>query len=141
MGKGPEVPASEPTPAALTNPFLRYFLATRPAFLSVSLVACLLGLAAAMYDRVFVSSWPAVLTIVSALVAHAGINVLNDYYDALNGTDDINTDRISPLPAAAASFKTACLAGGRPPPTGSPSSLWRRWRAWASCFAPVRACC
>ncbi len=97
MGKGPEVPASEPTPAALTNPFLRYFLATRPAFLSVSLVACLLGLAAAMYDRVFVSPWPAVLTIVSALVAHAGINVLNDYYDALNGTDDINTDRIFPF--------------------------------------------
>ena len=37
----------EPTLAALPNPALRYFAATRPAFLSVTFVGCLLGLATA----------------------------------------------------------------------------------------------
>jgi 1,4-dihydroxy-2-naphthoate octaprenyltransferase len=31
-----------------------------------------------------------------ALLAHAGINVLNDYYDHLNGTDAANLERIFP---------------------------------------------
>ena len=35
----------EPTLDALPNPILRYFAATRPAFLSVTFVGCLLGLA------------------------------------------------------------------------------------------------
>ena len=41
------MPPAEPTLAALPNPLLRYFLATRPPFLSVTLVAALLGLATA----------------------------------------------------------------------------------------------
>jgi 1,4-dihydroxy-2-naphthoate octaprenyltransferase len=36
-------------------------------------------------------------TLVFALLAHAGINVLNDYYDELNGTDRANTDRVFPF--------------------------------------------
>ncbi len=87
---------AEPTPAALTNPWRRYFLATRPPFLSVTLFAALIGLGAARYDLQFHSLTAAVVTVLFALVAHAGINVLNDYYDALNGTDAINTGRIFP---------------------------------------------
>ena len=41
------MPPLEPTLAALPNPLLRYFAATRPAFLSVTFVGCLLGLASA----------------------------------------------------------------------------------------------
>ncbi|TAM44007.1 MAG: prenyltransferase [Gammaproteobacteria bacterium] len=87
---------AEPTPAALTNPVARYFLATRPPFLSVTLFAALIGLGAATYDRQFHSLAAAFVTVLFALVAHAGINVLNDYYDALNGTDALNTERIFP---------------------------------------------
>lgn len=36
----------EPTLAALPNPLLRYFAATRPAFLAITFVGCLLALAA-----------------------------------------------------------------------------------------------
>ena len=32
-----------------------------------------------------------------ALVAHAGANVVNDYYDALNGSDARNTERLFPF--------------------------------------------
>ncbi len=87
---------AEPTPAALTNPWLRYFLATRPPFLSVTLFAALIGLGAASYDQQFHSAATAIVTVLFALVAHAGINVLNDYYDALNGTDALNTERVFP---------------------------------------------
>ena len=87
---------NEPTLARLSNPVLRYFLATRPAFLSVTLFASLLGLSAAFASDVAVSVGLAAITLVFALMAHAGINVLNDYYDALNGTDAINTTRIFP---------------------------------------------
>lgn len=88
--------AVEPMLAALPNPALRYFLATRPAFLSVTFFACVIGLAAAHYTGVRVDPLTAVFTLVLALLAHAGVNILNDYYDALNGTDAANTERVFP---------------------------------------------
>lgn len=87
---------AEPTLAALPNPIARYFLATRPPFLAVTLFAALIGLGTAQYDQQFHSLTTAIVTVLFALVAHAGINVLNDYYDALNGTDALNTERIFP---------------------------------------------
>lgn len=88
---------AEPTIEALRHPFKRYFLATRPAFLTVTLVAALIGLATAYAGDVRFNGLAAAVTVWFALVAHAGINVLNDYYDALNGTDDANTERIFPF--------------------------------------------
>jgi 1,4-dihydroxy-2-naphthoate octaprenyltransferase len=90
------MPAAEPTLAAYRNPLARYFAATRPAFLGVTLVGCLLGLAAAFADGVALRAPTAFLTLAFALVAHAGINVLNDYYDALNGSDAANAERRFP---------------------------------------------
>ena len=91
------MPPVEPTLAALSNPLLRYFLATRPAFLSVTLVAALIGISTAYRDGTPLAVWPAIITVAFALVAHAGINVLNDYYDDLNGSDRYNTERIFPF--------------------------------------------
>lgn len=87
----------EPTPAAFANPLLRYFAATRPPFLTATLVACLLGLASASYGGVSLDPTLATLTIALALLMHAAANVLNDYYDALNGTDEANTERLFPF--------------------------------------------
>ena len=42
------------------------------------------------------SAITASVSIVFALIAHAGVNVLNDYYDALNGTDALNMERVFP---------------------------------------------
>lgn len=91
------MPPAEPTLAALRHPLQRYFLATRPAFLSVSLVAAFIGLASAWHDRVTVSPVTALVSVVFALVAHAAANVLNDYYDELSGTDRLNTERLFPF--------------------------------------------
>ncbi len=91
------MPAAEPSLAALPNPALRFFLATRPPFLVVTMVGCLIGLATAYASGLNLVASTAVVTVVFALMAHAGINVLNDYYDALNGTDANNTERIYPF--------------------------------------------
>jgi 1,4-dihydroxy-2-naphthoate octaprenyltransferase len=87
----------EPTLAAFQNPFARYFAATRPAFLTASLMACLIGLATIWHGVTPFDVPLALVTLLFALLAHAGVNVLNDYYDALNGTDAQNTDRIFPF--------------------------------------------
>jgi len=85
----------EPTPEALANPVKRYLLATRPAFLTIALAGCLLGFATAL-ETAF--SWPlALLTLFLAIAAQAGVNVFNDYYDHLNGTDAANVDRLFPF--------------------------------------------
>jgi 1,4-dihydroxy-2-naphthoate octaprenyltransferase len=89
--------AHEPTLAALPNPLLRYFFATRPAFLTITLVGCVLGLATAWHAGVPLHTDLALVTVLFALITHAGVNVVNDYYDALNGSDDMNTQRIFPF--------------------------------------------
>jgi len=88
---------TEPTPASMRNPVRRFLLATRPPFLGVTLFACLIGLGSAQASGVTITAFTAMATIVLALLAHAAVNVLNDYYDALNGTDAVNAERIYPF--------------------------------------------
>lgn len=87
----------EPRIEQLQNPLQRYLLATRPAFLSVTLIGSLIGIASAGFDHVPLAAGPLLLGLLLALLAHAGVNVFNDYYDALNGTDAANTERLFPF--------------------------------------------
>jgi 1,4-dihydroxy-2-naphthoate octaprenyltransferase len=87
----------EPSLERLRNPVLRYFVATRPAFLTITLVGCVLGFATVVHAGVAFDMTRALITLLLALLAHAGVNVLNDYYDHLNGTDAINTGRVFPF--------------------------------------------
>ncbi|MBL8489136.1 MAG: prenyltransferase [Rhodocyclaceae bacterium] len=130
------MPPAEPTLAALPNPVLRYFAATRPAFLSVTFVACILGLACAAGSGVALNPASATLTLFFALVAHAGANVLNDYYDSRSGCDAANTERVFPFTGgsrfiqngviserAAGAFGYALLAAV------VPAGLWLTWHS------------
>jgi 1,4-dihydroxy-2-naphthoate octaprenyltransferase len=87
----------EPSRARLANPFSRYLLATRPVFLTITIAGCLLGFATAVAGSTPFDWTRALVTLLLALLAHAGINVLNDYCDHLNGTDARNTQRIYPF--------------------------------------------
>jgi 1,4-dihydroxy-2-naphthoate octaprenyltransferase len=87
----------EPTLARFQNPLARYIAATRPPFLTASLMACLIGLATAWHSEPAFDIPLALVTLLFALLAQGGVNVLNDYYDALNGTDGMNTGRIFPF--------------------------------------------
>lgn len=90
--------AGEPSVARYADKPLRLYLdATRPPFLSVTVVAVLIGLASSLHDGVPLTWWVFLLAAVGALMAHAAGNVLNDYYDDRNGTDPANTQRLFPF--------------------------------------------
>lgn len=73
-----------------------YFFSVRPQFLPAIIIPVLTGTAAAWNEGSFA---PGVflLTLIAAISYHAGMNVLNDYYDYLGGTDNINTGALTPF--------------------------------------------
>jgi 1,4-dihydroxy-2-naphthoate octaprenyltransferase len=85
----------EPDPQNLASPAARYLIATRPGFLGAAVIPVLIGLATVSLQA-SVHWWNALLTLLGAVVAHAGINVLNDVYDDRAGCDAINNDRVHP---------------------------------------------
>ncbi len=75
---------------------------TRPGFIIATLVGCALGIAAAAASpATALAPLRAGATLLLAALAHAGANLLNDYFDDLNGADAINTDRIVPFTGGA----------------------------------------
>lgn len=86
----------EPTTLTLATPAARYVAATRPGFLVAAVIPVLIGLAAAGFE-VVLDAVTAALTLLGAVLAHAGINVLNDVYDERAGCDAINADRVFPF--------------------------------------------
>jgi 1,4-dihydroxy-2-naphthoate octaprenyltransferase len=88
---------AEPTIESLRRPIKRYFVATRPPFVTITLVGCLLGIACAYVDGVPLNALTAIATVLLGLTLHAAVNVHNDYCDHLNGTDALNTARVFPF--------------------------------------------
>jgi len=88
---------AEPTVERFPNPLLACIAATRPPFILASVMPILLGLAYSVFER-HTLHWPAAaLTVLAGVLLHAAVNVLNDYYDARNGTDALNTQRVYPF--------------------------------------------
>ncbi len=80
-----------------SQPIQRAFLATRPAFVLLAVVAAGIGLAASHASGHAVAPLWAILTLLGAATFHAAINVHNDYFDDLNGTDAGNDERQFPF--------------------------------------------
>ncbi len=73
----------------------------RLSFLTATLVPVSLGTAMAWsIHRVFYPDL-FVLTAIAASCLHIGTNIINDYYDHLNRTDDINVDYVRPFSGGA----------------------------------------
>jgi len=77
--------------------FKTYLLATRPQFLTITAVACLLALAGLHHDKIAIPFWLAVALFASAIIVHAAANVINDVADSDNGTDEVNNSAIRPF--------------------------------------------
>lgn len=90
-------PPGEPDAHLASRRVLKWFLATRPAFLAVTAGGVVVGWGAAAHDGVAFRPWAALATVLLALLAHAAANVVNDWADALNGTDALNVDRVFPF--------------------------------------------
>lgn len=70
---------------------------TRPGFLAITVVGCLLGIATADICGHPPLLWTALATVILASMAHAAGNVLNDVHDAISGADATNASGISPF--------------------------------------------
>lgn len=88
---------AEPTAERFPNPLVTYIAATRPAFILATVMPIFLGLGYCVYEGHAINLITAVLTLLAGILLHAAINVLNDYYDSLNGTDDLNQERVFPF--------------------------------------------
>ncbi|MDH3948498.1 MAG: prenyltransferase [Gammaproteobacteria bacterium] len=88
---------AEPSVEQFANPIAAYVAATRPPFILASVIPIFLGLGYSVYDGYAINWFNVVLTMLAGVLLHAAINVLNDYYDALNGTDDLNQERVFPF--------------------------------------------
>lgn len=75
--------------------WLTYFQATRPAFLSITALACILGFTTGPWHEI--NKLLSLAGLLLALIAHGAANVINDYHDSLNGSDWQNTNRIYPF--------------------------------------------
>lgn len=90
------------TDLSLASPVVRpgwrtWVRATRPGFLLVTAVAALLGTLSGLACGA-PPDWPAgIASIVLAVLAHAAMNLHNDWGDAQIGSDAINTGRIAPF--------------------------------------------
>lgn len=70
---------------------------TRPGFLSITVVGCVLGLSSAAACGCGFDAVRALVTVLLAVLAHAGANALNDYCDAMNGADAANLTGVFPF--------------------------------------------
>ncbi len=84
----------------------------RPGFLSITVVACLVGLAAAAACGCGFDGTKAAATVVLAVLAHAGANVLNDYHDAVNGADAANHQGLYPFTGGSRLIQQGCVSLG-----------------------------
>jgi 1,4-dihydroxy-2-naphthoate octaprenyltransferase len=77
--------------------FSSWFMATRPQFVTVIILPILLGTAIAWHlQAVFLPLYFG-LSLLAGIFTHAGINVLNDYFDHLNKSDEFNKTPLTPF--------------------------------------------
>jgi 1,4-dihydroxy-2-naphthoate octaprenyltransferase len=74
---------------------------TRPNFIVITEVACLLGIATSMACGHPLQVGKAIATLALAALLHAAANVLNDYHDARNGADAANHEGLFPFTGGA----------------------------------------
>ncbi|MCK4296935.1 MAG: prenyltransferase, partial [Candidatus Marinimicrobia bacterium] len=69
---------------------LIWFRATRAPFFTASIASVLLGTGVAWYQTGIFHVKIFGLAMIGAIIAHAGTNMLNDYFDHLSGNDEVN---------------------------------------------------
>ena len=90
-----------------------YFLSTRPQFLPAIALPVAVGAsfayrATGRFSLLFFS-----VSLVAALFYHAGMNLINDYFDFKNGTDNINTGALTPFTGGGRFIQKGLLSPGR----------------------------
>jgi 1,4-dihydroxy-2-naphthoate polyprenyltransferase len=96
-------------PTSLGQQAMVWLRMTRPAFLLLTVVACVLGTATAAACGCGLDLPLALGATVLAVLAHAAGNVLNDLYDARNGADAANQQGIFPFTGGSRLIQTGVV--------------------------------
>ncbi len=97
----------------LANRLAMLFAATRPAFLSASVLPVIAAAALAWYLHEGAFSFSlAFAAMINIALIHLGANALNDYYDAKNGTDAANEARIFPFTGGSRFIQNGVMSPG-----------------------------
>jgi 1,4-dihydroxy-2-naphthoate polyprenyltransferase len=88
-------PQGAPNARPPRPPAAVWIAAVRPQFLTITAVAVLVGLATARASASPIAWGAAFVTLLGALIVHAGANVVNDYYDRF--ADEGNVERLAPF--------------------------------------------
>ncbi|MEY4726187.1 MAG: hypothetical protein RLZ36_814 [Pseudomonadota bacterium] len=101
---------------------------TRPGFLIITVVACVLGTSVAAVCG-YGPQWVlALTTAVLAVCMHAAANVINDYHDALNGADAANDQGLFPFTGGARLIQNGQV---------TPRDTYRLAKALLMCVLPA----
>ena len=88
------------------------FLATRPQFFPAVVIPVALGASTAWYKVGVFNAKHFLLSLMAAIFFHAGMNVLNDYFDFRNGTDNINRNALTPFTGGSRFIQRGLLTPG-----------------------------
>ncbi|MGF1547020.1 MAG: prenyltransferase [Thiotrichales bacterium] len=94
------------------NRVLTWFAATRPAFLTASVLPVVAALALSTHLVPRLNPVLAILTLIAIILIHSAANVLNDYFDAVSGTDADNQARVYPFTGGSRFIQNAVLDPG-----------------------------
>ncbi len=72
------------------NKIKMWMLAARAPFFTATLIPIVLGTVIAWYQTAVFSTGRFFLALIGGILIHAGLNMMNDYYDHLSGVDEIN---------------------------------------------------
>ncbi len=89
-----------------------YFLSTRPQFFTAVLVPIAVGVALALYEGYPLQTVRLILTVIAGVFIHGGTNVINDYFDYKNGTDNINKGHLTPFTGGSRMIQTGAMTPG-----------------------------
>ncbi len=98
--------------ASLPRAAKRLFLATRPMFFPASVVPVLLGTAWGVRVAGELDAAAFALALAAIVFVHAAVNVINDVYDDISGTDPINTGRVYPFTGGSRFIQNGILDRG-----------------------------
>lgn len=94
----------------IANRLLTYLAATRPAFLTASILPVLVAGALVHALKGDVSAPLLMLAVLGIALIHGGANVLNDYFDGLSGNDERNTARVFPFSGGSRFIQNSVLS-------------------------------
>lgn len=95
----------------MTTP-VTYFMATRPRFFPGIIIPVGIGAATAWHASGEFHPFHFALTLAAAVLYHGGMNVFNDYFDSINGSDDGNTRALAPFTGGSRFIQKGLLTRG-----------------------------